>query len=210
MKQVLLEGRLGEKFGREWELDVRTPAEALRAIEVNKKGFFRELIDSAEHGVGYRVLIGKRELEEETIREELNFPFGQKETFSLIPIVGGAGKGGVKFIIGLILVVAAVALVPVSGGQSLWGASALGPVTWGNMAAFGALLMVGGVAQMLSRTPSIEDANSPENRASYLFNGPVNTVAQGGPVPVGYGRLTIGSILISGGIIVNEIPISNE
>jgi predicted phage tail protein len=27
----------------------------------------------------------------------------------------------------------------------------------------------------------------------YLFNGPVNTVGEGGPVPVGYGQLVIGS-----------------
>ena len=27
---------------------------------------------------------------------------------------------------------------------------------------------------------------------SYLFNGPVNTVGEGGPVPIGYGKLLIG------------------
>ena len=32
------------------------------------------------------------------------------------------------------------------------------------------------------------------------FNGPVNTVSQGNPVPVGYGRLKIGSAVISSGL----------
>ena len=33
-----------------------------------------------------------------------------------------------------------------------------------------------------------------------IFNGSVNTVGQGHPVPVGYGRLRVGSCVISAGI----------
>ena len=32
---------------------------------------------------------------------------------------------------------------------------------------------------------------------SYLFSGPVNTAAQGVPIPIGYGRLRVGSTVIS-------------
>ena len=32
---------------------------------------------------------------------------------------------------------------------------------------------------------------------SYLFDGPTNTRGEGGPIPIGYGRLTIGSKIIS-------------
>jgi predicted phage tail protein len=35
----------------------------------------------------------------------------------------------------------------------------------------------------------------------------VNTTAQGHPVPVGYGRMIVGSAVISAGIDVDEIPV---
>ena len=42
---------------------------------------------------------------------------------------------------------------------------------------------------------------------SYLFDGPTNVVGEGGPVPVGYGRLLIGSTAIHGVMQVVEYPI---
>ena len=50
-----------------------------------------------------------------------------------------------------------------------------------------------------------EPSERPENKPSYSFNGAVNTTAQGHPVPVGYGRLIVGSAVISAGIDVDEI-----
>ena len=44
--------------------------------------------------------------------------------------------------------------------------------------------------------PSADFEASPDSgggEPSYTFNGPVNTVGEGGPVPIGYGRLIIGS-----------------
>lgn len=44
----------------------------------------------------------------------------------------------------------------------------------------------------------------PENRASYSFNGPVNTSIQGSPVGLLYGQLTVGSAVISAGIYAQD------
>ncbi|HCW20974.1 MAG TPA: phage tail protein, partial [Achromobacter sp.] len=46
--------------------------------------------------------------------------------------------------------------------------------------------------------------DSPDNGASYNFNGPVNTSAQGIPVPVLYGRMIVGSAVISAGIYAED------
>jgi predicted phage tail protein len=43
-------------------------------------------------------------------------------------------------------------------------------------------------------------ADQAENKASYNFNGPINTTAQGNPVPLGYGRKIVGSAVVSAGI----------
>jgi predicted phage tail protein len=67
---------------------------------------------------------------------------------------------------------------------------------------------LGGVAQMLAPQPaSNEPSERPENQPSYTFNGAVNTTAQGQPVPLGYGRLVVGSAVISAGIDVDQVAI---
>ena len=69
----------------------------------------------------------------------------------------------------------------------------------------GMSLALGGVAQILAPTPNTpEPKESAENTPSYLFNGAVNTTAQGHPVPIGYGRLIVGSAVISASIVTTE------
>ncbi|NRD60848.1 hypothetical protein HRD49_03720, partial [Corallococcus exiguus] len=66
----------------------------------------------------------------------------------------------------------------------------------------GISLVVGGVSQLLFAPPTAtgpdeDDANKP----SYVFNGPVNTLAQGHPVPICYGEMEVGSCVVSAGIV---------
>jgi predicted phage tail protein len=65
----------------------------------------------------------------------------------------------------------------------------------------GIAMVAGGVMQMLSpQAKGLGTQDSPNNRPSYSFNGPVNTSVQGNPVPLLYGRMTVGSAVISAGI----------
>jgi predicted phage tail protein len=65
--------------------------------------------------------------------------------------------------------------------------------------------VLGGVAQMLSpQQKGLSSKDSPDNGASYNFNGPVNTQAQGNPVPLLYGRMIVGSAVISAGIYAED------
>ena len=64
----------------------------------------------------------------------------------------------------------------------------------------GMSMVLGGVVQLLSPQQTYDSAERPENRPSYNFNGPVNTTAQGHPVPLCYGRMIVGSAVISAGI----------
>jgi len=74
----------------------------------------------------------------------------------------------------------------------------------GTMAvSFGASLVLGGLAQMLAKNPQ-----KPNDSASYLFNGPVNTTEQGNAVPVLYGRLIIGSQVISASLSAYDLAIA--
>lgn len=73
----------------------------------------------------------------------------------------------------------------------------------------GISLMLSGAAEMLFAPPKNKTASqeSVENSPSYIFNGAINTVAQGNPVPLAYGRVIVGSQVISAGLTSRDIPI---
>lgn len=104
---------------------------------------------------------------------------------------GGGGKGG---FFGIFL---SIILAPFSGGSSLL--MAFLPAIIG-LVALGVSMLLMKPPPMVSpqaiANPSATFEASPDSgggEPSYLFNGPVNTVGEGGPIPVGYGRLIIGS-----------------
>ncbi|MFZ9654541.1 MAG: tail assembly protein [Limnohabitans sp.] len=198
MRKVILRGELGRLFGRVHWFDVKTPAEAVRALCANFPGFEQHLVTSDPEQVRYRVGADRRRVEP----DQLHDPLGA-EAISITPILAGAGSGFWSFVAG----VALIGLTIATGGFG--GAAIIGGITWaGVVGGLGAALVLGGISQMLAPQPETpQGMGDRERKASYLFDGPVNTTAQGYPVPVGYGRLIIGSAVISGGITVEDIPV---
>jgi len=194
MKKIQLLGELGKKFGKSFSMDVKNPAEAVRSLCANFPEFKQHLIDSEKRGVAYKVLVGK----ESRAIDELHNPTG-KESIKFVPVLMGAGGNGVgTFIIGAVLFAVAVVGFIIAPGN---------PIS-GYLANIGFALMIGGVIQMLTPVPKLSSDtsnNQPDNKPSYVFNGGVNTSAQGYPVPVGYGRMIVGSAVISAGIVAEEL-----
>jgi predicted phage tail protein len=195
MKKIQLLGELGKKFGKSFKMDVKNPAEAVRALCVNFPEFRKELIESGDKGIAYRVIVGK----EDQKVEDLHNPSG-KNVIKFVPVLQGAGGGGgLNIITGVLLLVAAAALNI---------AFPFNPVSPYLINA-GIAMIIGGVIQMLTPVPNLNSDtsnNQPDNKPSYAFNGGVNTSAQGYPVPVGYGRMIVGSAVISAGIVAEELP----
>lgn len=190
MTKVKLLGELGKKFGRVHRFKIATPAEAVRALCANFPEFRKHLVASADDGIGYKVLVGKDEIEP---LKDLHSPIGV-QTVSIVPVIAGSGPLG-RVLAGMVLIAASV-IVPPAGvlGISVLSGSAI--------AAVGFALALGGISQLLS--PSPKETGPVENEPSYLFNGPVNTSVQGRPVSVGYGRMIVGSAVISAGIEVDS------
>jgi predicted phage tail protein len=198
LREVRLYGRLGARFGRLHRLAVSSTAEAIRALCVLVPGFERELSDSEAHGVRYACFIGTRNIGEGEVRH----PVGS-EPIRIAPIPAGAKQGGLfQVIMGAILIVAAIYFPP-AAGLAAFGAQ--GAIVAPMMMSMGIAMAMGGVVQMLSpQQKGLSAADSPENGASYNFNGPVNTSAQGNPVPLLYGRMIVGSSVISAGIFAED------
>jgi predicted phage tail protein len=193
MKTIILLGELGKRYGRKHLLDVKSPAEAVRALCANFKDFAAFVSASSDRSVGYRVL----NMRDEVSEHELHTPASRRIT--IVPVVAGAGGKIGQILLGATLIAAAI-LVPGLAAVTLFGTTTLASVTFG----VGLSLALGGVAQMLA--PQLE-SNGPqeEQQPSYVFNGAVNTSAQGQPVPIGYGRMIVGSAVISAGISVEDI-----
>ncbi|MDP2808633.1 MAG: tail assembly protein [Rhodocyclaceae bacterium] len=203
MKTIRLYGHLGVRFGRVFRLDVASPAEAVRALLMQLPGF-RDALLASEGAGGYRVVAGGAARDMDTMAD----PCGARESIRIVPVLCGAGKKG----IGQILLGAALIGFGIwTGGANLaFGAAwkAGGMQLAGYFAtSIGMSLVMGGISQMLVGTPSTVDASveRPENKPSYAFDGAVNTAAQGNPVPVCYGRMIVGSQVISAGMSVEQI-----
>lgn len=195
LRTVRLYGYLGAKFGRVHRLAVTSCAEAVQALAVLLPGFERELMTSKDRGVGYACFLGKRNLGSDRLCD----PAGLDD-IRIAPMVQGAKRGGLfQIVLGAALFFAAPYLVNPATAALLGegGAIAMGA----GVASTGQLMMLGGVAQLLSpQQRGLSAKDGPDNGASYNFNGPVNTTAQGNPVPLLYGELFIGSATVSAGI----------
>lgn len=184
MIAVMLYGHLAKKFGRRINLEVKTPAEAVRALCTIMPGFKRHIQENSEPG--YKVIVGQ----EERDKDGLHNPVGGAKTLKIVPVVAGSGAVG-RIILGVVMLVISY-FFPV--------------MAWWNGYAYA--LIVGGVAEMIFTTPKSQASGSNEaanNKPSYAFDGAVNTAAQGNPVPLCYGRMIVGSQVVSAGLSVEQI-----
>lgn len=187
LRTIRLTGALGKRFGREFRLAVRSPAEAISALCNMVEGFELFLNESKEKfGLGYAVFVGDRNVGEDQL-QDLS---GADEIVFAPKMIGASGT--LQVILGAVLVVVGIMLIATPFAA---------PMIYA-----GTALMVSGIITMLApqpKDPTSEDDS--DKQASYAFQGPVNASAQGGPVPVFHGGpLTIGSAVISAGIIAED------
>jgi predicted phage tail protein len=203
MKEIRLYGHLARRFGRVHRFDVRTPAEAVRALRANFPDFAAAVMGFA--GKGYRVVCGVERAG--LSADALAHPTGEA-IIKIVPVISGAGRGLGQIIVGAALI--GFGVMTGGAGLSLSAAWAAGGMQVAGMLAanIGLSMVLGGVAQMLSPSPKTNGTpDRPENKPSFVFDGPVNTIAQGNAVPVLYGQLWVGSQVVSAGLSVEEYTV---
>ncbi|MEM8127147.1 tail assembly protein [Morganella morganii] len=190
MTKIELGGVLGKTFGKTHQRLVCTTSEAVRALCCTIPGFEQFLNTSKSRGLTYAVFRGKKNIGV----DDLGFPVTD-DVIRIVPVVIGSKKAGVfQTILGAVLVAvgAVLSFTPAAGASPFF-------------YKFGAAMMLGGVIQMLSPQPNgIAMKDQGENKPSYAFGAPTNTVSQGYPVPIGYGKRRIGGAVISAGIYVED------
>lgn len=210
MRTIHLHGALGAKFGKRFELDVATAGEAIRALSANFPGFMQYIRDGSWHIVrGKKVDKGFDLGDEETIR---SFNLG-KGDLHIVPAIAGSKRAGLlKIVLGGVLIGAAFvltggALAGAIGPGLGMGTGFLGGITGTQVALFGAAMALSGISSLL--TPQ-EKAKEEGDDSSFTMTGPGNATDQGVPVPLVYGEVITGGVLISGGYDVERVAISGN
>lgn len=201
MVTIRLLGEAGRRYGRRFQLAVKTPAEAVRALCLQIPGLRQYLLESGEKGISWRVVTDHAEGLED---EQLLWPMSKRMVLAPLP----AGRGGVgKIIAGVALVALAILVLP--------GAIAFGTIALGGLAApvgaIGLSLIFGGVSDLLTPTPKMPNvkgglgsglggssATSGRSREeqlnSFAFDKSNANTVQGEVVPVLYGERIIGAL----------------
>ena len=180
------------QFGRRFSLHAATPAEAMRALLLQIQGLREHL----EKGM-YQVRFKKQDMSEASLQDDMSQVGGG--VLHIVPRVTGAGKWG-QVIAGVALMVVGYFIPPY-----------LGPIG-GFMVKMGFAMVVGGVAQLLTKTPKMDNLQGNGEKASRnsSFSNVENTVAQGSPVPLIYGTCYVGSRVISQGLESRRVDTKND
>lgn len=198
MKTLHLHGSIKDKYPGLFKMDVATPGEAIRAMCIQLPGFEEEI-----KAGNWRLVRGPLEVNDEVSEEGLQMTLGNQNEMHLIPVVEGANGGVGMIIVGIVMIVAAF----FTGGASIaaWGAMST------MLAGAGLGMVVGGIISSTTKIPGATSSSSGNekeaDKASFLFDGPTNQSTQGVAVPRGYGRMLIGSIVVSAGLYAESIAV---
>ena len=202
LRKIKLYGELAEFVGhKEFEVQVDSLQKAVCFLVNNFAG-----IEKYMNPRYYQVKVGDYAVDE----TEILHPIGQ-EDIHFVPVITGAGRGFGKILLGAALIGIAFLMPVASGGLSLGAgikAGSLAKVGFMTkmVAGVGASLVLSGVSDMLFPLPDVpafEDTQDP--RLSFSFGGTQQTGRAGTPVPLVFGEIFTGSVVISGSIDTEQV-----
>ena len=197
LRKVKLYGELAKFVGhKEFEVEVTTVGKAVSFLIHNFPG-----IEGFMSPNYYQVKVGNFDID----KHEIHYPIG-KEDIHFVPVIKGAKKGIGKFLLGATMIGLAIAFPGASlgfgGFTKVAGFSAF-QATIGNI---GIALALSGVSDMLFPLPQPQEFNSEADpQLSFSFSGLQNTSRAGTPVPIVYGEIFTGSVVISAAVDTNQV-----
>ncbi len=194
LRKVKLYGELAKFVGhKEFEAHVNSVGQAVSFLINN----FPQL-EAYMSPKYYQVKVGNYSITE----EEVLYPIGQ-EDIHFVPVISGSGGGVGRILAGVALI--AVGLGPL-GAKFAFSTGLTGTFIGKTAVYLGAALVLGGVSQMLFPVPDPQKFESEEDpKLSFNFSGVQNTSRAGTPVPIVYGEIFTGSVVISAAIDTNQV-----
>ncbi len=191
LRKLTVYGRLRQFLGQShFDVCVNNPRQAFAFLIAN----FPEVENHMTNQL-YKVKMGDLEVTEDLLEIQ-----GDGD-IKIIPVAVGA-KGAALGVLGIIGGSAAAA------ATSGFFATAIGGVVASGLTAVGTSMLIDGVTSIIAPTPKVPNFNAsdslsdndPNVQANFGFNSITNTSRAGVPVPIIYGEVFTGSIVISSGI----------
>ena len=155
LRNVYLEGELGEKFVPHLQVECNTMQDVFRCLDANFPEFKPYFQQKHEEGAYIHIDAVGQELEDP---EELLMEVGDKEGDIIISNVSAGAKGVVKMVVGAILIVVGVI---VSDSRI--------PDVRNMIIGMGISMVVGGLMELMAPDPAVDKIENGDE--SYLFNG---------------------------------------
>jgi len=202
LTKLKLYGDLGEFIGhKEFDIHANTVAKAVSFLINNfpqAEAYMNERY--------YSVLVNNIEIDETEIHD-----LSGTQEIKFVPVISGAGGGLGKTLLGAALIGLGMGAFGAFSGEAVsFGAKGIGfsAAAAGAKASFGigAALALQGVNEMLFPLPQALEMES-DPRISFSFSGLQNTSRAGTPVPICYGEILTGSVVISGDITTDEVEV---
>jgi len=188
LKKIKVYGKLRQFLGKSYfEAAVRSPQQAVSFLMANFEGLQKHMNDQI-----YKIKMGGR-----VITEDYLSMTGQGD-IQIIPIA----TGGINFAVGLLFSGFAAEVGAFAAG--VLGSQLVGTAVSTILTTVGTSMVIGGVTDLIApqNTPqnvsSVSDTD-PRIRGSYSFSGIQNVSSSGVPIPILYGLVFSGSIIISSG-----------
>ena len=194
LRKLKLYGELAKFIGhKEFEIKVHNLPQAISFLVNNFPG-----VEAYMNPKLYQVRIGNYEIN----KDEIDYPIGQQD-IHIVPVISGAGGGFGRFLTGALLIGASFFFpgAGLFGTTSFLGTTAgtgIGTLIGTGISAIGAGLVLQGIGNILY---PVEDPTFEDNpQISFNFAGTQNTARAGTPVPIVYGEIFTGSVVISGDV----------
>tara|TARA_B100002019_G_scaffold232924_1_gene206825 strand:+ start:39 stop:653 length:615 start_codon:yes stop_codon:yes gene_type:complete len=201
LRKLKLYGELAQFVGhKEFEIQVDSLTKAVSFLINN----FPQ-VEKYMNPKYYQVKVGNYAVSE----EEIHHPIGQ-ENIHIVPVIAGAGRGMGKILLGAALIGGTI----IAGGGFTALFSEAGLAFGGKAATFagkfamnlGVGLTIMGVSEMLFPLPKPKEFKSEQDpQLSFSFSGTQNTSRAGTPVPLVYGEIVTGSVVISGAVDTQQV-----
>ncbi len=166
MTLVKIHGILAREYGSSFEFSLPNPKNVLEAIDCNNNGFIKRLVELQKQGFCYDIIINKKRVTHEKHLSGVKNP----KTIDLVPAIAGSGPA---------------VFLPFVGGSVL-------------LANVASALFFAVISYALTPKPEVEalEIEADASKSSLIFSNTANVASQGSPVPIGYGRLKVGSQVI--------------
>jgi len=187
LKKIKVYGKLRQFLGQSYfEAAVKSPQQAFAFLKANFEGVEKHMNDQL-----YKIKMGGR-----VVTEEFLTMSGQGD-IQIIPVATGAGP--------LVTIAVGGLFTAYGTGATILGLTVgSGLLSTGLLTTIGTTLILQGVSDLIAPTQPASNISSvgdtdPNIRGSYSFSGIQNVANAGVPIPIIYGSVFTGSVIISAG-----------